>query len=64
MLEKSTERALFWRAAANSLPAQVRARYAGYFESAERWELMLDRVFELASRVRRPSRRRTQTQAA
>ena len=56
--------ALFWREAAKSLPAHVQARYAGYFESAELWELALDRVIELASRARHALSRRTQTQAA
>lgn len=64
MLEASTDNARFWRAAANSLPAHVQARYAGYFESAELWELTLDRAIELASRVRRSFGRGTQTQAA
>ncbi len=63
MLEAS-DSTRFWRAAANSLPAHVRARYAGYFESAELWELTLDRAIELASRIRRSFVRRTQTQAA
>ena len=36
----------FWRNAANSLPAPVRARYRGYFEDAERWELALDAAIE------------------
>ena len=36
----------FWRNAANSLPASVRARYIGHFEDAERWELALDAAIE------------------
>ena len=36
----------FWKKAANSLPAPVRARYLGYFEDAERQELALDAVIE------------------
>lgn len=42
----------FWREAAGSLPASVRARYAGYFERAERWELMLDEAIEWVSRAK------------
>jgi hypothetical protein len=64
MRDAAASRALFWREAAKSLPAQVQARYAGYFESAEQWELALDRAIELASRVGRSFGRRTQTQAA
>lgn len=36
----------FWRQAANSLPAPVRARYLAHFEDAERFELALDAVAE------------------
>jgi hypothetical protein len=36
----------FWRNAANSLPAPVRARYIAHFEDAERFDLMLDAVAE------------------
>ena len=36
----------FWKNAANSLPAAVRARYLPHFESAERWELALDAAIE------------------
>lgn len=32
----------FWKEKADSLPASVRERYAGYFEAAERWERVLD----------------------
>ena len=32
----------FWQKAAQSLPAQYRARYLGYFERMERWELALE----------------------
>jgi hypothetical protein len=42
----------FWENAANQLPAQVRARYTDYFRRAEQWELVLDEVIELASRLR------------
>jgi hypothetical protein len=47
-----TEGGAFWRAAAKSLPAAVQARYAGYFERAERWELMLDTAIEWLSRAK------------
>ena len=42
----------FWQKAARSLPPHVRARYAGYFEQAERWELALDELIELGSRAK------------
>ncbi len=42
----------FWRKAAASLPAPFRARYAGYFERAERWELALDAILEILSRAK------------
>lgn len=42
----------FWRKAERSLPAHVRARYAGYFQQAERWELALDGLIELGSRAK------------
>lgn len=64
MLRATANNALFWREAAKSLPVHVQARYAGYFESAERWELALDRAIELASGARQALSRRTQTQAA
>ena len=38
---------IFWRKAAQSLPAQVRVRYAGYFERAERIERGLDGLIGL-----------------
>ena len=44
--------ASFWEKAARSLPPALRARYAAYFEQAERWELALDGLIELGSRVR------------
>lgn len=56
--------ALFWREAAQSLPDQVRARYLGYFEAAETWELIFDGALELGSRFRQLVARRTHTQAA
>jgi hypothetical protein len=36
----------FWRNAADSLPAAVRARYIAHFEAAERFDLMLDAVVD------------------
>ena len=42
----------FWQKAAASLPAPFRARYAGYFECAERWELALDAIVEVLSRAK------------
>jgi hypothetical protein len=56
--------ALFWREAAQSLPEQVRARYLGYFEAAETWELLLDSAIELGARVKQLVTRRLHTQAA
>ena len=42
----------FWKGAAQSLPAPFRARYRGYFERAERWELAADGFIELLSRAK------------
>lgn len=50
-MRNSANRA-FWQNAAGQLPAEVRARYAGYFRRAEQWELVLDEVIELASRLK------------
>lgn len=36
----------FWRNAADSLPARVRARYIAHFEDAERFDLALEAVIE------------------
>lgn len=47
----------FWQKAAQSLPAHVRTRYAGYFAAAERWESRLDSLFGFLSQyhlLRRP----------
>jgi hypothetical protein len=44
--------ASFWQKAAKSLPAHVSARYEGYFEQAERWELALDGLIELGARAK------------
>ncbi len=59
-----SENARFWRDAARSLPAHVRARYASYFDTAERWELALDRALDLGARIRLALARRSHTQAA
>lgn len=48
---RKTDRS-FWRKAAGSLPTPVQARYAGYFERAERWELALDTAIEWLSRAK------------
>jgi hypothetical protein len=42
----------FWQKAAQSLPPQIRARYAGDFAAAERWEARLDGLAELLSHYR------------
>jgi hypothetical protein len=42
----------FWQRAARSLPAPFRARYQSHFERAERWELALDRIIEVVSRMK------------
>jgi hypothetical protein len=42
----------FWKDAAASLPAHVRARHIADLERAERWELALDRAFEVLARVK------------
>jgi len=48
----------FWKNALNSLPANLRPRYASYMAAAERWELRIDAVVELFSRfTARPARR-------
>ena len=45
-------RTKFWRDAAASLPAHVRARHMADLERAEQWELALDRAFEAWARAR------------
>ena len=40
----------FWTKAANSLPANIRARHLVHFQRAERWELALDSIVEFFSR--------------
>lgn len=42
----------FWKRAAASLPAHIRARHIGQLEAAERWELALDGAIEVWSRVK------------
>ncbi len=42
----------FWKDAAASLPAGVRARHIGDLERAERWELALDGAIEAWARIR------------
>ena len=42
----------FWNNAAQSLPAPYRARYQGYFERAERWELAFDSFVELLDELK------------
>ena len=47
----------FWQKAAKSLPPHVRARYAGYFVAAERWDRTYDDVVEFLSQSQRLLRR-------
>jgi hypothetical protein len=42
----------FWQKAAASLRMPYRARYLGYFERAERWDLATDGLIELLSRAK------------
>lgn len=42
----------FWRRAAGSLPASVRARHMGDIARAERFELLLDGVLDACSRLK------------
>ena len=51
----------FWQAAYRSLPEEVRHRYLGHLESAERWELRLDATIEAASRAKAALARLLQT---
>ena len=43
----------FWKAAAASLPPQVRWRYVGMFKAAEQFELLLDSVVTARGRLQR-----------
>lgn len=45
-------KASFWQEAAKSLPASVRKRYAGHFETAERYEEAFDALIEASSRAK------------
>jgi hypothetical protein len=42
----------FWKNALHSLPADLRPRYEQHIAAAERWELRLDAIVELWSRVK------------
>ena len=42
----------FWQRAYESLPAGVRAQYLTQMKAAERWELSLQAIIELASRAK------------
>jgi len=43
---------IFWKNALHSLPAHLRPRYEQHIAAAERWELRLDAIVELVSRVK------------
>ncbi|HEX9395509.1 MAG TPA: hypothetical protein VF943_02100 [Burkholderiales bacterium] len=43
----------FWRRAANSLPAPIRARHLRHLEGAERFELFLDAMIDGGKRFTR-----------
>jgi hypothetical protein len=47
----------FWQKASQSLPPQIRARYAGDFAAAERWEAAFEGLVELFSQSQRLLRR-------
>jgi hypothetical protein len=51
----------FWKDAAASLPAHVRARHMSEIEQAERWELTLDRAIEALARAKNAFTARFQT---
>jgi hypothetical protein len=42
----------FWKNALESLPVYLRPRYANQLAAAERWELRLDALVELWSRLK------------
>ena len=46
----------FWRSAYDSLPANVRQRYAAEFVAAERWELTLRALIEAWTRAKAATR--------
>ena len=51
----------FWRNAANSLPASVRARYLSDIEQGERVDLLLEGAIEAVARARASFASRFQT---
>jgi hypothetical protein len=51
----------FWKAALESLPASVRARYAADIAAAERWELRIDALVEAWTRAKAALNRKFQT---
>jgi hypothetical protein len=51
----------FWQRAYESLPAQVRGQYLTQIKAAERWELVLGDVIQLASRAKNAILRLFQT---
>ena len=52
---------VFWQRAYESLPAQVRGQYLTQIKAAERWELVLGDVIQLASRAKNAILRLFQT---
>jgi hypothetical protein len=48
----------FWKNALASLPADLRPRYEHHIAAAERWELRLDAIVELWSRLKARARGR------
>lgn len=46
---------IFWKNAANSLPAAVRERHMRHLERAERWDLALDAIVDSFSSLASPS---------
>ena len=51
----------FWKNALNSLPHELRARYALQLHAAERWELRVNALIQTASRVKAAMLRMFQT---
>ena len=51
----------FWQRAYDSLPANVRGQYLTHLQAAERWELSLQAVIELASRAKNAALKLFQT---
>ena len=54
----------FWKNALESLPAYLRPRYVKHLAAAERWELRLDALVELWSRLRTRGRHLSGPRAA